>query len=108
MNESMLNSLMRLFAIMAGINREAVHVLARNFVESYLSQQVSSGLAQKFLGIFDEYSAELFAADQSTKGKKISALSVKILGICNQIVDELHLRHRFQILLSLIRFAKYF
>jgi len=108
MNESMLNSLMRLFAIMASINREAVHILARNFVESYLTQQFSPALAQRFLKIFEQYSDELHSLGQKTEDKKISALSVKILGICNQITEELHLRHRFQILLSLIQFAKYF
>ena len=39
MNESMLNALMRLFAIMVSINRGAMHLLARNFVETYLTQQ---------------------------------------------------------------------
>ncbi len=107
MNETMLNSLMRLFAIVAGINREALHVLARNFVESYLTQQFSPRLAQQYLKIFEEYSAELHATEQKAMGKKISALSVKILGICNQIIEELHIRHRFQIMLSLIQFSKY-
>ncbi len=45
MNESMLNSLMRLFAIMVSINRGALLILARNFVESYLNQQFSQKLA---------------------------------------------------------------
>ncbi len=108
MNESMLNSLMRLFAIMASINREAMHVLARNFVESYLTQLFSSRVAERFLKVFDEYSSGLYKAEQKARGKKISALSVKILRICKQITEELHIRHRFQILLSLIQFAKYF
>lgn len=108
MNESMLNSLMRLFAIMASLNREALQVVARNFVESYLTQQFSPNLAQRFLKVFEEYSAELAAIETKAKDKKISSLSVKILGICNQIVVELHIRHRFQILLSLIQFGKYF
>ena len=108
MNESMLHSLMHLFAIMASINRESLHVLARNFVESYLTQEFSPQVAEKFLIVFDGYSSELFQTENKTQSKKISALSVKILGICNQIVEELHIRHRFQILLSLIQFAKYF
>ena len=62
MNESMLNSLMQLFAIMANINKEAVHVLARNFVDSYLTRQFSQRLAEKYLMTFDEYSAALRAA----------------------------------------------
>jgi len=108
MNESMLHSLMKLFAIVASINRESLHVLARNFVESYLSQEFSPQLAEKYLIVFDGYSSDLIKTEAKSEGKKISALSVKILGICNQIVQELHIRHRFQILLSLIQFAKYF
>ena len=108
MNESMLNSLMRLFAIIVSINRESVHLFARNFVESYLTQQFSLKLAERYLKIFDEYSRELELIEKGEKGKKISAWSVKILGICDQIIEELHIRHRFMILLTLIRFSKYF
>lgn len=108
MNESMLNSLMRLFAIMVSINRGALLILARNFVESFLNQQFSQNLADRYLLIFDDYVKELEISGSSRRGKKISALSVKILGICNQIVEELHITHRFMILLSLIRFTKYF
>jgi len=108
MNESMLNSLMRLFAIIVSINREALHILARNFVESFLIQQFSQKLAERYLVIFDEYSGELEQYEKGRKDKKISTWSVKILAICNQIVNELHIRHRFMILLSLIRFTRYF
>ena len=108
MNESMLNSLMRLFAIMVSINRGALHILARNFVESFLVQQFSRKLADRYLLIFDAYARELENIEKGRLGKKVSALSVKILGICQQIVEELHITHRFMILLSLIRFAKYF
>jgi len=108
MNESMLKSLMRLFAIMASINKEAIHVLARNFVESYLTRQFSQKLAERFLLIFEDYFNELDRGDKKDPEKKISVLSVKILAICDRINEELHIRHRFQILLSLIQFAKYF
>ena len=108
MNESMLKSLMRLFAIMASINKEAIHVLARNFVESYLTRQFSQKLAERFLLIFEEYFNELDREEKKGLEKKISVLSVKILSICTRINEELHIRHRFQILLSLIQFAKYF
>lgn len=108
MNESMLNSLMRLFAIMVSINREVVHILARNFVESFLIQEFNPRLAERYLAVFEEYSIELDRYEKGRKNKKISAWSVKILSICQQIVEELHIRHRFMILLSLIRFSKYF
>lgn len=99
---------MRLFAIIVSINRETLHVLARNFVESFLIQEFSQKLAKRYLVIFDEYSEELALNAKGRKDKKISTWSVKILGICNQIVNELHIRQRFMILLSLIRFSRYF
>ncbi len=108
MNESMLHSLMKMFAILVSINREALHVLARSFVETFLVQQFSKKLAQKYLVVFDEYTAEMIQYEKAKKGKKISLWSVKILGICHQIVNELHIRHRFMILLSLMRFSRYF
>lgn len=104
----MLKSLMRLFAIMASINKEAIHVLARNFVESYLTRQFSQKLAERFLLIFDDYFNALDRVEKRSPEKKISLLSVKILTICARINEELHIRHRLQILLSLIQFAKYF
>ncbi len=70
MNESMLKSLMRLFAIMASINKEAIHVLARNFVESYLTRQFSQKLAERFLLIFDEYFKELDRGGERVLRKK--------------------------------------
>lgn len=108
MNESMLDSLMRLFAIIASINREAVHILARNFVESFLVQQFSPKLAEQYLLLFDRYSQELDQHETESRDKRIATWSVKILGICGQVVEELHIRYRFMILLSLIRFSKYF
>jgi hypothetical protein len=71
MNESMLRSLMRLFAIMASINKEAIHVLARNFVESYLTRQFSQKLAERFLLIFEEYFNELDREEKKGLEKKI-------------------------------------
>ncbi len=108
MNDSMLNSLMRLFAIMVNINRGAMYLLARNFVETYLTRQFSKSLTEKYLLIFDQYASEMELVGSDQKEKKISAWSVKILGICKQIVDELHISQRFMILISLIRFTKYF
>ena len=108
MNESMLHSLMRLFAILVNINRGAMYLLARSFVETYLSQQFSESLAKKYLLVFDQYANEMGETAEGKSEKKISAWSVKIMGICSQIVDELHIAQRFMILLSLIRFAKYF
>lgn len=108
MNESMLHSLMYLFAIIASINRDTVFTLARNFVESYLNQQLSRKMAGKFLAVYEYYFNEIEAPESKARGKRTSSQSVKILAICNDINQELHIRNKFQILLSLLQFNKYF
>ncbi len=108
MNESMLHSLMHLFAIIAGINRDTIFSLARNFVESYLSNQLSKKLAEKYLAVYEYYFNEIEKSEIHERGKRTSSLSVKILTICNEINRELHVRNKFQILLSLLQFNRYF
>jgi len=98
MNESMLNSLMRLFAIMVNINRGGIYLIARNFVETYLLQQFSRSVSEKYLQVFDQYQKE----------EAISNRSLEIKKICDQIVTELNIAQRFMILISLIRFTKFF
>jgi len=104
----MLQSLMKLFAIIASINKDTVSVLAWNFVDSYLNQQFSANLAKKYLQLFEESYNKLEKSVQDKDSKRTSLLSVKIISICQQINEELHLGSKFQILLSLIQFVKYF
>ena len=108
MNESMLHSLMNLFAIIANINRDTIFTLARNFVESYLNQQLSRKLAEKYLAIYEYYFDIIESHEGKARGKKTSSLSVKILAICDEINKELHIRNKFQILVSIMQFNKYF
>lgn len=108
MNESMLHSLMNLFAIIASIKKDTLFVLARNFVESYLNQQLSKKLADKFLAVFDFYFNQIETQSDKGKVKKTSSMSVKILTICDNINNELPIREKFQILLSLLQFNRYF
>ncbi len=104
----MLHSLMQLFAIIASIKKDTLFVLAKNFVESYLNQQLSKKLAEKFLGIFDFYFNEIESQPDKGKAKKTSSMSVKILAICDNINNELPIREKFQILLSLLQFNRFF
>ena len=108
MNESMLNSLMRLFALMVNINRGGIYLIARNFVETYLVQQFSKAISEKYLELFDRYADEMEQHESKPEEEEISGRSVRIKEICAQVVAELHISQRFMILLSLIRFTKYF
>ena len=104
----MLSALMRLFAILSNINRDVAYLLSRNFVESYLKTQFNRKVVDKSLDIFDNQVRALTTLEGMKETKRISALSVKILTICNQINNELHIKSKYLILLGLIRFLKYF
>jgi ABC-type multidrug transport system ATPase subunit len=108
MNESMLHSLMHLFAIIASINPDTIFSLARDFVESYLNQQLSKKLAEKYLAVYEYYFNEIEAPESKARSKGTSSLTDKMMAICGEINKELHIKNRFQILLSLLQFNKYF
>ena len=107
MNETILRALMRLFAIISNFADEGV--TGRSVVESYLKQQLNQELLEEYLKIFDEF----IELHHSKKGKKrMSANSVKVLAICEQINEELRQEQKILVLLQLLEFIytckKYF
>jgi len=108
MTESMLKSLMKLFALLASINIETAGVFSRSFVESYLKNQFSIRLVERSLKEFDINLSDLTTAVERSGRKRVSSLSVKILLICDEINHELHLSSKYLILFSIIQFAKHF
>lgn len=108
MTESMLQSLMKLFALLATINVETSGIFSRNFVESYLKGQFSPKMVQRSISIFDKYMEELETVRGKSYKKRVALLSVKILMICNKINSELPLKGKFMILFSIIQFSRQF
>jgi ABC transport system ATP-binding/permease protein len=108
MTESMMFSLMELFAIISNLNSGISSAISRSFVETYLKRQFSAKQIETALVIFDKYYKEFSILQHLNKGKRTSSLSVKILSICNRMNNELHTKNKFLILFSLIQFSKYF
>lgn len=108
MTETILNALMKMFAILVGLGTDVSTIISRNFVASYLKTQFSGNLVEKALTLFDENLKELSVPVNLNYKKKISVYSVKILVLCDQINREVHIKEKFQILFSLIKFSKYF
>lgn len=111
MNESILKALMRLFAIIANVNKEGVSTTARNIVETYLKQQLNKEQLEEYMNLFDEYLAfhhRDFKKQDSKKGRKRTSVnSVKVLMICEQINEELQREQKILVLLQLIEFISY-
>ncbi len=111
MSESILKALMRLFAIIANVDKDGVSDKSRSIVESYLKLQLSKSQVEEYLALFDEYIIT-YHGDQTkndgTRGKKkLSSNSVKVLRICEQINEELKQDHKILVLLQLLEFISY-
>lgn len=109
MSESVLKALMRLFAILADINRDRISDDARHIVESYLRRFLSKSLTQQYIRLFDDFYSELTAKSEGNnelkRRKRTASNSVKVLGICQQINVELHQKEKTIVLLRIIEFA---
>ncbi len=107
MNESILRALMRLFAIVANVNKDGVSVNARQIVESYLGLQLNSTLVQEYLALFDEYlgTHHKKSEDEAKRERKRTSLnSVKVLMICHEINEQLEQREKIIVLIRLLEF----
>lgn len=107
MNESILNALMRLFAIVANVDDEGLSPKARKVVLDYLNIQLNQELANKYIGIFDHYLKvhhKKKRGDATKARKRISLNSVKVLTICNEINEELQQSEKLIVLLRLLEF----
>jgi ABC-type multidrug transport system ATPase subunit len=107
MNESILRALMRLFAIVANVNKEGVSTDARDIVKSYLGLQLSASLVQEYLTLFDNYlevhHKKIDEANQKER-KRTSLNSVKVLMICHEINEQLQQKDKIIVLIRLLEF----
>ena len=103
MSDKVLRALMQLFAIVA--NTERLTSQSRHIVETFLKQQLSQVLVQKYLEVFDEFITIYKGKDDAEKNRKrLAVSSVKVLKICTDINQELNLRQKYVVLIRLIEF----
>ena len=103
MKQSVLKSLMRLFAIAANIStRSDDPSHARSIVASYLRQLLKNEEHAQYLTMFDYHYRNFHKRKASYTNKKISLFSVKALMICEQINEELLQTQKVLILLQLL------
>ena len=103
MSEKILKALMQLFAIIANLDKDASQ-RDRDLVKQYLRHYLSTETIEEFLKLYDEY----YSIHQKKSGRKgISASSVKVLRICEEINSELKLEQKILVLLQLLEFITY-
>lgn len=104
MSEKILRALIRLFALAA--NAERLTARSRQVVETFLRQQLSSDLVNKYLAVFDEYLAQQEKDRASGRGSSNADESAaEVLKICTDINQELNVRQKYIVLIRLIEFV---
>ncbi len=112
MSEPLLKALMQLFALIIDINKDKlISENEKNIVKSFLSRQLNSELVEKYMIIFTNYLG-VYHKDEiqrdSLKDKKRTALtSMRILGICEAINEELEQKQKIFVIIQLIEFISY-
>lgn len=84
MKETVLKSLMRLFAIVSQVHSVNDVTLARKVIEDYLKLIVRSDKIRQFLIMYDFYHNGMREREIRTGDKQLSLLSVKAVIICEQ------------------------
>lgn len=109
MNESILNALLRLFAIIANVDeKEGISFRGRNIVKSYLSQHLNSKLTKKYLRLFDHYIKsniqDTSVYSVSVKGSDKEFNTTLVSKICDEVSRSLIQREKFIIFIRLFEF----
>ena len=108
MNESVLNALMQLFALIANENGSSLSARGKQIVASYLSQHIGGELAKDYLRLFEDYFTFYQTglngddgADVAVEGSIVKHQAAKI---CEQITKGLPKTERVMVFVRLLEF----
>ncbi|MDP4209678.1 MAG: ATP-binding cassette domain-containing protein [Bacteroidota bacterium] len=108
MNESILRALMRLFAIVADVNKEGHSDNERDIVMDYLDRQYSHEIVQKYINYFEQQvkhsHPEISHASDAEAHKQDTINEAVITELCNQINEELEQEQKLTALIYLLDF----
>jgi len=102
MNESVLNAIMQLFAIIVDEQQVGFEVAARDVVSHYLEKRFSKEWLDRYLNNFDRYLKESYY----TQGNKDTILNKhnKVAEVCAKLVEEVEQEQKVWIMLQILEF----
>lgn len=109
MIEPILKALIQLFALISDV-RDVSEISSgeRDIVRLFLSRQLNNDMVNKYMQLFDEYliqyNKEKIDRGSLKERKRTSLTSVKILGICETINEELQQKQKLYIIVQLVDF----
>jgi ABC-type multidrug transport system ATPase subunit len=104
MDESVLQALMRLFAMVASVSEEGYTRNERDVLVEYLQRQFSDELVRKYLDFFDRYIVEYHLDSQISANDKISQRRSLIDSECEKLNNELQQSQKIFVLVFLLDF----
>src|SRR3989304_1987315 len=110
MTETIIEALIKLFAIITNVEEEKVSGNGRQLVMSYLSENFNNELMEKYLSLYNEsielYHEKISDAIQQNKGGKNAFNQPFINEICEKITLEYDLFNRIILIIQLLEFIK--
>jgi ABC-type multidrug transport system ATPase subunit len=109
MIEPILKALVQLFALISDVHDISdISTREREVVRLFLSPQLNNELVDKYMALFDEYFQQ-YASEKVARGsrkdmKRTSLTAVRILGICEQINEELQQKQKLYVMVQLLDF----
>lgn len=109
MSETILDALIRLFALIADIHDETVITgRERDIVRIFLERHLNNEQVLRYMEQFDEYlgiyNSESIAKGSIKDRKRVSLNAMRILAICEKINEELHQDQKMYVLIQLMDF----
>jgi len=107
MSETVLDALIKLFALIGDIHDETVITSReKDIVRKFLNRHLNLELVDRYMKMFEEY-LSLYNSESIKKGtaedrKRISLNSMRILGVCEKINEELEQKQKVYVLVKLI------
>ena len=112
MSEAILKALMQLFALIVDIDEiQEISEKEREIIHSFLSRQLNTELAEKYMRIFENYLVH-YHQESIEKGsmkqrKRTSLTAVRILSICEHINEELEQKQKIYVIMQMVEYIAY-
>lgn len=109
MIEPILKALVQLFALISDVHDiSEISSRERDIVRLFLARQLNNEMVNRYMEMFDEYFLQ-YKSQKVDRGsvrdmKRTSLTSVKILGICEKINEELQQKQKLYVLVQLMDF----
>jgi ABC-type multidrug transport system fused ATPase/permease subunit len=111
-NEPILKALIQLFVLISDVRSiKEISAREREIVKLFLSRQLNNELVKRYMEMFDEYlmsyNSENIDRGSISDRKRITLISMRILGICEKINEELDLKRKLYVMVQLLDFILY-